>query len=100
MRILRRGTRLASAARLRRAAMFAWASIAAILGKPPRRMTSATPRRRSGRTNVSGDPLHTPRARNGRAPDVFRRGGWVPMREYSDDEDVDFSIVRPGSVVG
>jgi choline dehydrogenase-like flavoprotein len=25
----------------------------------------------------------TPRGKNGRAPDVLRRGAWVPMREYS-----------------
>ena len=24
----------------------------------------------------------TPRAKEGRAPDVFRPGAWVPMREY------------------
>jgi hypothetical protein len=23
---------------------------------------------------------------NGRAPDVFRPGGWIPMREYAEDE--------------
>ncbi|WFU11698.1 GMC family oxidoreductase (plasmid) [Rhizobium sp. CB3090] len=43
------------------------------------------------------DPMQTPRAIGGRAPDVFRHGGWVPMREYSDDEPVDFAIVGTGA---
>jgi choline dehydrogenase-like flavoprotein len=38
-----------------------------------------------------------PRARDGRAPDVFRVGGWVPMRGYRDDEPVDFAIVGTGA---
>jgi len=38
-----------------------------------------------------------PRAINGRAPDVFRPGGWVRMREYSEDEPVDFAIVGTGA---
>lgn len=37
------------------------------------------------------------RASGGRAPDVFRVGGWVPMREYRDDEEVDFAIVGTGA---
>ena len=43
------------------------------------------------------DALDTPRARDGRAPDVFRPGGWVPMRCYADDEEVDFAIVGTGA---
>jgi len=39
----------------------------------------------------------SPRACGGRAPDVFRRGGWVPMREHCDDEEVDFAIVGTGA---
>ena len=39
----------------------------------------------------------SPRARAGRAPDVFRRGGWTAMREYDDDEPVDFAIVGTGA---
>ena len=39
----------------------------------------------------------SPRAANGRAPDVFRPGGWVSMREYPDDEAVDFAIVGTGA---
>ena len=38
-----------------------------------------------------------PRALNNRAPDVFRPGGWTPMRTYSDDEPVDFAIVGAGA---
>jgi choline dehydrogenase-like flavoprotein len=43
------------------------------------------------------DPFDGPRAANGRAPDVFRPGGWVPMREYRDDDEVDFVIVGTGA---
>jgi choline dehydrogenase-like flavoprotein len=38
-----------------------------------------------------------PRALNGQAPDVFRKGGWVPMRMYPDDEPVDFAIIGTGA---
>jgi len=38
-----------------------------------------------------------PRAINGRAPDVFRPGGWVRMREYPEAEPVDFAIVGTGA---
>jgi choline dehydrogenase-like flavoprotein len=38
-----------------------------------------------------------PRATGGRAPDVFHAGGWVPMRGYADDEEVDFAIVGTGA---
>lgn len=37
------------------------------------------------------------RAAGGRAPDVFTKGGWVPMREYRLDEPVDFAIVGAGA---
>lgn len=43
------------------------------------------------------DALRTPRGRHGRAPDVMRPGGWVPMREYALDEPVDFAIVGTGA---
>jgi choline dehydrogenase-like flavoprotein len=39
----------------------------------------------------------TPRTGGGRAPDVFARGGWVPMREYAEAEPVDFAIVGAGA---
>ncbi len=38
-----------------------------------------------------------PRGRAGRAPDVLRAGDtWVPMRQYREDEAVDFAIVGTG----
>jgi choline dehydrogenase-like flavoprotein len=37
------------------------------------------------------------RARDGRAPDVFQSGGWVPMHEYGHDEPVDFVIIGAGA---
>jgi choline dehydrogenase-like flavoprotein len=43
------------------------------------------------------DPRVAPRAVNGHAPDVFRPGGWTPMRCHSDDEPVDFAIVGTGA---
>lgn len=39
----------------------------------------------------------TPRARDGRAPDVFRPQGWTAMRCHSDSEVVDFAIVGTGA---
>jgi choline dehydrogenase-like flavoprotein len=38
-----------------------------------------------------------PRAKSGRAPDVFKPGGWVPMREYRQNEAVDFAIIGTGA---
>jgi ribulose 1,5-bisphosphate synthetase/thiazole synthase len=38
-----------------------------------------------------------PRGRDGRAPDVMRIGGWMPMRRYRDNEPVDFAIVGTGA---
>ncbi|HEX7711380.1 MAG TPA: GMC family oxidoreductase [Sphingomonadaceae bacterium] len=46
---------------------------------------------------VDDDPQNVPRAAGGRAPDVFVPGGWVPMREYPEDEEVDFAIVGTGA---
>jgi choline dehydrogenase-like flavoprotein len=46
---------------------------------------------------MSDDATLAPRATSGRAPDVFRPGGWVPMREYRDDVPVDFAIVGTGA---
>ncbi|MGI4816178.1 MAG: GMC family oxidoreductase N-terminal domain-containing protein, partial [Janthinobacterium lividum] len=43
------------------------------------------------------DAQHHPRGKDGRAPDVFRAGGWIPMREYPQDELVDFAIVGTGA---
>lgn len=41
--------------------------------------------------------MSAPRTGGGRAPDVFARGGWVTMREYADDDAVDFAIVGAGA---
>ncbi len=38
-----------------------------------------------------------PRAKGGRAPDVFSYGGWTPMRTYADSDEVDFAIVGTGA---
>jgi choline dehydrogenase-like flavoprotein len=38
-----------------------------------------------------------PRAKDGRAPDVFSPGGWVPMRQHGESEPVDFAIVGAGA---
>jgi choline dehydrogenase-like flavoprotein len=46
---------------------------------------------------MSDDPQISPRGKNGRAPDVFRIGGWIPMREYADSDAVDFAIVGTGA---
>jgi choline dehydrogenase-like flavoprotein len=43
------------------------------------------------------DRLEAPRALAGRAPDIFQRDAWQPMREYRDDEPVDFAIVGAGA---
>lgn len=42
-------------------------------------------------------PVDTIRASGGHAPDVFARGGWVPMREHRDEAEVDFAIVGTGA---
>ena len=46
---------------------------------------------------MSSDPFAAPRAKNGRAPDVFAPGAWRPMREYAENEPVDFAIVGTGA---
>jgi choline dehydrogenase-like flavoprotein len=48
-------------------------------------------------TTEAADPETRPRARDGRAPDVFHHGSWVPMRCFRDDEQVDFAIVGTGA---
>jgi choline dehydrogenase-like flavoprotein len=37
------------------------------------------------------------RAVAGRAPDIFRPGGWIPMRCHRDADEVDFAIVGTGA---
>ncbi len=48
-------------------------------------------------SNPSTDPLAVPRATGGRAPDVFKVGGWVPMRQFDEDEPVDFVVIGTGA---
>ncbi len=50
--------------------------------------------RRRGRPVIAATE---PRARDGRAPDVFRPGGWIPMRQHADSDEVDFVIVGTGA---
>jgi choline dehydrogenase-like flavoprotein len=54
-------------------------------------------RARARKEGPAADDAQKPRACGGRAPDVFRAGGWVPMREYPLDEPVDFAIVGTGA---
>jgi choline dehydrogenase-like flavoprotein len=54
-------------------------------------------RQRLARTPVSADPFMAPRGAKGRAPDVLREGGWVPMRQYPDSEAVDFLVIGTGA---
>jgi len=42
------------------------------------------------------DAQFRPRAKDGRAPDVFHPGRWMPMASHRDDELVDFAIVGTG----
>lgn len=61
--------------------------------------TNAQALRHESRAPESDRPAaeDSPRAVGGRAPNVFRSGGWVPMREYPLDEPVDFVIVGTGA---
>ena len=90
------GAKSAGAAPRAHADMSEWIMTNAIPGK---RQKSGTARSkpRAGRTAVSDDPFAAPRAADGRAPDVFRPGGWIPMRQYRQDELVDFAIVGTGA---
>src|SRR5437868_8971184 len=70
--------------------------------QPPRpvgggRRTDRATSKSNSMTTERSDPEQTPRAIDGRAPDVFRPGGWVPMRQYGEDEAVDFVIVGTGA---
>ena len=47
-------------------------------------------------SSVVSDAETRIRATDGRAPNVFRVGEWVPMRQFDDDEAVDFAIVGTG----
>lgn len=46
---------------------------------------------------MSADAREQPRAIDGRAPDALRVGGWLPMRQFADDEAVDFVVVGTGA---
>ena len=50
--------------------------------------------RQSEEPNVD-DTQTVPRASDGRAPDVMRIGGWMPMREYRENEPVDLPSSAP-----
>jgi choline dehydrogenase-like flavoprotein len=43
------------------------------------------------------DAMQTPRGKDGRAPDPLHVGGWMPMRQYNEDDQVDFVIVGTGA---
>ena len=47
--------------------------------------------------SLAPDPKREPRAIDGRAPDVFKPDGWVPMRQFDDADEVDFVIVGTGA---
>ena len=46
---------------------------------------------------MSSDPFAAPRAAAGRAPDVFKPGAWVPMKQFADHEEVDFAVIGTGA---
>src|SRR3954447_375083 len=91
-----RGARSASAAPPIRAVTCACITTAAIRGKRSKH-APAKKTKQHGRIAVFDDAQHHPRGTGGRAPDVFVRGGWVPMREYPNHEEVDFAIVGTGA---
>ncbi|MCW4115361.1 GMC family oxidoreductase [Aurantimonas sp. MSK8Z-1] len=47
-------------------------------------------------SSAVSDAQERVRATCGRAPDVFRPGAWVPMKEHPESEPVDFAIVGTG----
>ena len=76
--------------------MSGWISIGAIPGRLPKRGPDWKKKRCATMPGLD-DAAVVPRAAHGRAPDVFRVGGWVPMRQYREDEAVDFVIVGTGA---
>lgn len=46
---------------------------------------------------MCAESLAEPRAIGGRAPDVFKPGGWIPMRHYAETETVDFVVIGTGA---
>src|SRR5439155_16569250 len=63
----------------------------------PTRLCAARLRRTRPVGGQGGAMTEQPRATDGRAPDVFREGRWVPMRGYRDADEVDFAIVGTGA---
>ncbi len=51
----------------------------------------------NGFVTAADDPFDKPRAADGRAPDVFRPGAWLSMRQHAESEAVDFVIVGTGA---
>ncbi|WP_227323982.1 GMC family oxidoreductase [Acidisoma silvae] len=43
------------------------------------------------------DPFAAPRAIGGRAPDVMKAGGWLPMKQHDNNEEVDFVVIGTGA---
>jgi choline dehydrogenase-like flavoprotein len=43
------------------------------------------------------NPRAKPKAKDGRAPDPLHRGGWMEMRCWRDEDEVDFAIVGTGA---
>ncbi|MBV9825431.1 MAG: GMC family oxidoreductase [Alphaproteobacteria bacterium] len=76
--------------------MCGWALTVAIHGRRQRPRPVANSKR-AGKMPELDDPQRTPRGKDGRAPDPFRVGGWVPMRAHRDDDEVDFAIVGTGA---
>ena len=60
--------------------MCEWDTIGAILGSRRGEATATWKTRFAGTGMSADDPQQRPRAKHGRAPDVFRLGGWMPMR--------------------
>ncbi|MEW9584880.1 hypothetical protein ABQJ48_25610 [Paraburkholderia sp. DGU8] len=79
-----------------RAVTCACITTAAIHGKRSKH-APAKKTKQHGRIAVFDDAQHHLRGTGGRAPDVFVRGGWVPMREYPNREEVDFAMVGTGA---
>src|SRR4029079_12703038 len=71
----------------RRGAMSACRPTAVIPGRRSRRMSDSP----------SVNPMVNPQAKDGRAPDPLHRKGWLPMRCWRDEDEVDFAIVGTGA---
>src|SRR3546814_13680951 len=92
--ILRPGAPSVLADRHRRGAMYGWRQTCAI---PGRRSSVQRTQPFWRRENLVTDDPQRPRAQAGRAPDVFVPRGWVPTRDYSEEEETDFEIDGTGA---